>query len=71
MSLPQWHVGLWHARAIAYEHTSPPDFAVLAEAFGAEGVRIDSHEALPQTLAKVLKTERVSVIDMPLAIPPM
>ncbi|MBC8231289.1 thiamine pyrophosphate-binding protein [bacterium] len=58
-------------RAIAYEHTSPPDFAVLAEAFGAEGVKIDSHEKLPQALEKVLETDRVSVIDMPLAIPPM
>jgi len=58
-------------RAIAYEHTSPPDFAVLAEAFGAEGVKIDSHEELPQALEKVLKTDKVSVIDMPLAIPPM
>jgi len=58
-------------RAIAYEHTSPSDFAVFAEAFGAEGVKIDSHEQLPQALEKVLKTDRVSVIDMPLAIPPM
>ncbi len=58
-------------RAIAYEHTSPTDFAVLAEAFGAEGVKINSHEELPQALEKVLKTDRVSVIDMPLAIPPM
>jgi len=58
-------------RAIAYEHTSPDSFAVLAEAFGAEGVKIESHEELPQALERVLMTDKVSVIDMPLAIPPM
>jgi acetolactate synthase-1/2/3 large subunit len=58
-------------RAIAYEHTSPADFAVFAEAFGAEGIKINSHEELPQTLENALKTDKVSVIDMPLAIPPM
>jgi len=58
-------------RAVAYEHTSPSDFAQFAEAFGAEGLKIDSHEELPEALEKVLKTDKVSVIDMPLAIPPM
>jgi len=58
-------------RAIAYEHTSPPDFAVFAEAFGAEGVKIKNREDLPQALEGVLKTDKVSLIEMPLAIPPM
>lgn len=57
-------------RAIAYD-ARPPDFGRFAEAFGAEYVKIDSHEELPCALEKVLNTDRVSLIDMPLAIPPM
>lgn len=57
-------------RAIGYD-VRPPDFLRFADAFGAEAVRISSHEELPDALAKVLNTDKVSLIDMPLAIPPM
>jgi len=57
-------------RAIGYD-ARPPDFLRFADAFGAEAVKINSHEELPDALSKVLNTDKVSLIDMPLAIPPM
>lgn len=42
-----------------------PDFVKLAESFGAEGVRVESAEALLPALRKALDSDSVTVIDCP------
>jgi len=42
-----------------------PDFAALAEAFGAKGYRVDSARALATALADALTRPGPSVIDVP------
>ncbi|MDH5785714.1 MAG: acetolactate synthase large subunit [Chromatiales bacterium] len=42
-----------------------PDFVMLAESFGAEGVRVESAEALLPALRKALESDSVTVIDCP------
>ncbi len=43
-----------------------PDFAQLAEAYGAEGVRLDSHEGLGHALRDALRASRPVVIEVPI-----
>ena len=42
-----------------------PDFVQLAESFGAEGMRVESADALLPTLRKALESDSVVVIDCP------
>ena len=43
-----------------------PDFAQLAEAYGAAGVRLDSHEGLGDALRDALRTNLPVVIEVPI-----
>ena len=43
-----------------------PDFAQLAEAYGAVGVRLDSHEGLGNALRDALGANRPVVIEVPI-----
>lgn len=43
-----------------------PDFAQLAEAYGAVGVRLDSHEGLGDALRDALRADRPVVIEAPI-----
>ena len=43
-----------------------PDFAQLAEAYGAVGVRLDSHEGLGDALRDALRTNLPVVIEVPI-----
>ena len=43
-----------------------PDFAQLAEAYGAVGVRLDSHEGLGDALRDALRANRPVVIEVPI-----
>ena len=43
-----------------------PDFARLAEAYGAVGVRLDSHEGLGDALCDALRADRPVVIEVPI-----
>ena len=43
-----------------------PDFAQLAEAYGAVGVRLDSHEGLGDALRDALRADRPVVIEVPI-----
>lgn len=52
-----------------YSHTDlkgVPDFAKLAEAFGARGVRVDSLNELEQVLREAVKSDVTVVIDVPI-----
>lgn len=44
---------------------SNPDFVMLAESFGAEGVRIESTAELLPKLREALESDRVTIIDCP------
>jgi acetolactate synthase-1/2/3 large subunit len=44
-----------------------PDFVKLAEAYGAEGFRIERPEDLEPIMAKALKSPRTSIIDVRVA----
>ena len=43
-----------------------PDFAQLAEVYGAVGVRLDSHEGLGHALRDALRADRPVVIEVPI-----
>ena len=43
-----------------------PDFAQLAEVYGAVGVRLDSHEGLGEALRDALRADRPVVIEVPI-----
>ena len=43
-----------------------PDFAQLAEAYGAVGIRLDSHEGLGEALRDALRTDSPVVIEVPI-----
>jgi len=52
-----------------YSHTDLkgiPDFARLAEAFGARGVRVHSLNELEQVLKEAVKADVTVVIDVPI-----
>jgi acetolactate synthase-1/2/3 large subunit len=52
-----------------YSHTDlrgVPDFAKLAEAFGARGVRVNSLNELEQVLREAIKSDVTVVIDVPI-----
>ena len=43
-----------------------PDFAQLAEVYGAVGVRLDSHEGLGEALRDALRADRPVIIEVPI-----
>ena len=45
-----------------------PDLVKLAESFGAEGVRVSTPGALRSELVKAVENDRVTVIDVPVAL---
>ncbi len=49
---------------------SNPDFPALARAFGAAGERVEEIEALPAAIARGLRRDRPTVIELPWAIDP-
>ena len=45
-----------------------PDFAAMAESFGARGIKLDSTEELEPALSEAIASPGPTVIDMPLAL---
>jgi len=45
-----------------------PDFAALAESFGALGIRLQAPDELEAALRTALAAKRVAVIDLPLSL---
>ena len=46
---------------------SVPDFVKLAQAYGAEGVRVGALNEFSDAMKKALKTEVTTVIDVPIS----
>lgn len=47
-----------------------PDFVALAKAFGADAERVDSLEQIGEAIEKALARNRLTVIEVPIALRP-
>jgi acetolactate synthase-1/2/3 large subunit len=63
----QWQRLFYKGRYAAVKLGSVPDFPKLAQAYGAEGVRVGSMKEFSDTVKKALKTEVTTVIDVPIS----
>jgi acetolactate synthase-1/2/3 large subunit len=63
----QWQRLFYDRKYAAVELGSIPDFAKLAQAYGAEGVRVGSMKEFSAAMKKALKTEVTTVIDVPIS----
>jgi acetolactate synthase-1/2/3 large subunit len=62
----QWQRLFYQTRYSAVKLGSVPDFAKLAQAYGAEGVHVGSLAEFSDTVKCALKTEVTTVIDVPI-----
>ena len=62
----QWQRLFYKSRYAAVKLGSVPDFAKLAQAYGAEGVRIGSLNEFSGAVKKALKCDVTTVIDVPI-----
>jgi acetolactate synthase-1/2/3 large subunit len=63
----QWQRFFYDRRYSASELKNVPDFIKLAEAYGAQGVRVESCEDFSRSIKNVLKSEVTTVIDIPIS----
>ena len=62
----QWQRLFYNRRYSAVNLGDKPDFVKLAEAYGAEGKRINSLDEFTDTINKALKEDVTTVIDVPI-----
>lgn len=62
----QWQRLFYKGKYAAVKLGTVPDFAKLAQAYGAEGVRIGSVDEFSDVMKKALKCEVTTVIDVPI-----
>ncbi|RRJ33740.1 biosynthetic-type acetolactate synthase large subunit [Halocatena pleomorpha] len=60
----QWQDAFFDQRRMASEYQWVPDFATLAEAFGAKGFTVREYEAVPDTLEAAQAYDGPSVVDV-------
>jgi len=60
----QWQDLFWDGRHSGVELGGSPDWAKLAEAFGAKGVRIDAKDELEDAMAEAIAYEGTALIDV-------
>ena len=63
----QWQRLFYNRRYSAVELESVPDFVRLAEAYGAQGVRVGSLKEFSEAMKRALKSEVTTVIDVPIS----
>jgi len=63
----QWQRLFYDRRYSAVKLGSVPDFVKLAEAYGAQGVRVGSLKEFSEAMKKALKSEVTTVIDVPIS----
>lgn len=63
----QWQRLFYDRRYSAVELKSVPNFVKLAEAYGAQGVRVGSLKEFSEAMKKALKSEVTTVIDAPIS----
>jgi acetolactate synthase I/II/III large subunit len=59
----QWQDGFFEGRRMASEYPWMPDFATLAEAFGARGFRMEGYDEVEETIEEALAYDGPSVVD--------
>ncbi|MCQ5377006.1 MAG: biosynthetic-type acetolactate synthase large subunit [Candidatus Methanomethylicia archaeon] len=64
----QWQCMFCEERYSSIDLGKVPDFVKLAEAYGAEGVRVETYSEFEKAVRKGLKTELPLVIDVPIAM---
>ncbi len=62
----QWQRMLYKKRYMAVNLGKTPDFVKLAEAYGAQGIRIGSITEFQMAIKKALKSKVTTVIDVPI-----
>jgi acetolactate synthase-1/2/3 large subunit len=62
----QWQRLFYKGRYAGVKLGSVPDFAKLAQAYGAEGTRVGSMKEFSDAIKKALNTEVTTVIDVPI-----
>ena len=63
----QWQRLFYDRRYSAVKLGSVPDFVKLAEAYGAQGVRVGSLKEFSEAMKKAMKSEVTTVIDVPIS----
>ena len=63
----QWQRTLYNKRYIAVNLGKTPDFVKLAEAYGAQGIRVGSIPEFQAAIKKGLKSKVTTVIDVPIS----
>jgi len=63
----QWQRLFYNRRYSAVELGKAPDFVKLAEAYGAQGFRVESLREFSEAMKKALKSEVTTVIDVPIS----
>lgn len=62
----QWQRLFYNRRYSAVQLGKVPDFARLAEAYGAEGIRVGSIKEMSEAVKKSLRSDVTTVIDIPI-----
>ena len=60
----QWQDGFYDGRRMASEYGWTPDFATLAEAFGASGFTLSEYDDAAETIRAALDTDGPAVVDV-------
>lgn len=63
----QWQDLFFEKRFVAVDLGNIPDFPKLAEAFGANGVRVSSYDEFRSELRKAMRSELPTIIDVPIS----
>jgi acetolactate synthase-1/2/3 large subunit len=63
----QWQRLFYNRRYFATDLGTVPDFVKLAEAYGAEGVRVGSINEFSKAVKEAIKSEVTTVIDVPIS----
>jgi acetolactate synthase-1/2/3 large subunit len=59
----QWQDGFYEGRRMASEYPWVPQFDKLAEAYGAQGLRLESHDDVEETIQQAREYDGPSVVD--------
>ena len=66
-NVAQWQRMLYNRRYTAVDLGKVPDFVKLAEAYGAQGIRIQSLQELSKAVKTAMKSKIATVIDVPIS----
>lgn len=62
----QWQRTFYNRRYMGVHQHNCPDYVKIAEAYGAQGIKVQSLQELEKAIKSALKTEVATVIDIPI-----